>query len=374
MEQIRLVNVSDKNNNKVYTMTKISNDTFKVEYGRVGAKLQIETYTIHRWNSKYNEKIKKGYIDITNNYSNSAGQFSFNDDNVKEFFNVFSTYVKNIVFNNYLADNVNSNTIEKCRAFVDDLNHAVLPDVNDILLEIFKLIPRKMQRVNDFLCNDLSNINDIIQREMDLLDNLSSNNQFTITENKDFCDYFNLEMMYDFDKSVVDFVNKTNNTRSKIYKVFKITHKETQKQFDDWIDKQDNKTTELLIHGTRNANIFNILKTGLLIRPSNAAYISGNVFGNGCYFSAHSAKSLGYVGYDNDKILLMQNVHLGNYYTYNGWYQDGKDISRSEMNYKDLKKKGYDSLFVSSGNGLQNSEYIVYNAQQTTTQYLIWLH
>ncbi len=95
MEQIRLVNVSDKNNNKVYTMTKISNDTFKVEYGRVGAKPQIETYPIYRWNSKYNEKIKKGYIDITNNYSNSSGQFSFNDDNVKEFFSVFSTYVKN---------------------------------------------------------------------------------------------------------------------------------------------------------------------------------------------------------------------------------------------------------------------------------------
>lgn len=373
MEQIRLVNVSDKNNNKYYTLTKVNNDTFKVEYGRVGAKPQIENYPIHRWNSKYNEKIKKGYIDITNNYSNSSGQFSFNDDNVKEFFNVFSTYVKNIVNNNYLSDTVQGIVISKCKDLIYSLNNLSLSDVNDVLLEIFKLIPRKMQRVNDFLCYDISNINNIIQREIDLLDNLTSNTQFAITENKDFCDYFNIEMMYDFDKSVVDFVNKTNNTRSKIYKVFKITHKETQKNFDEWIDKQDNKTTELLIHGTRNANIFNILKTGLLIRPPSAAYISGNIYGSGVYHSAHTAKSLGYVGYDNDKILLMQNVHLGNYYTYNGWYRDGKDISNSEMNYKDLKKKGYDSLFVKSGDGLLNSEYIVYNTQQTTTQYLVWL-
>jgi poly [ADP-ribose] polymerase len=373
MEQIRLVNVSDKNNNKYYTLTKVNNDTFKVEYGRVGAKPQIEIYPIYRWNSKYNEKIKKGYIDITNNYSNSSGQFSFNDDNVKEFFNVFSTYVKNIVNNNYLSDTVQGIVISKCKDLIYSLNNLSLSDVNDVLLEIFKLIPRKMQRVNDFLCYDISNINNIIQREIDLLDNLTSNTQFAITENKDFCDYFNIEMMYDFDKSVVDFVNKTNNTRSKIYKVFKITHKETQKNFDEWIDKQDNKTTELLIHGTRNANIFNILKTGLLIRPPSAAYISGNIYGSGVYHSAHTAKSLGYVGYDNDKILLMQNVHLGNYYTYNGWYRDGKDISNSEMNYKDLKKKGYDSLFVKSGDGLLNSEYIVYNAQQTTTQYLVWL-
>lgn len=374
MEQVRLVNVSNKNNNKYYTLTKIDNDTFKVEYGRVGAKPQIENYPISKWHTKYNEKIRKGYIDITNNYSDNNGQFSFTDDNVKEFFDVFSTYVKNIVNNNYLSDTVQGIVISKCKDLIYSLNNLSLSDVNDILLEIFKLIPRKMQRVNDFLCNDLSNINDIIQREIDLLDNLTSNTQFTITENKDFCDYFNIEMVYDFDKTVWDFVNKTNNTRSKIYKIFKITHKETQKEFDDWVDKQDNKTTELLIHGTRNANIFNILKTGLLIRPSTAAYISGAAFGNGIYTSAHTAKSLGYVGYDNDKILLMQNVHLGNYYTYNGWYRDGKDISKSEMNYKDLKKKGYDSLFVKSGDGLLNSEYIVYNKQQTTTQYLVWLN
>ncbi len=130
-------------------------------------------------------------------------------------------------------------------------------------------------------------------------------------------------------------------------------------------------TTKL--YGTRNPNVFNILKSGLLIRPSNAATISGAAYGEGIYHSAHTAKSLNYTGYDNDKIFFIQNVHMGKEYTYNGWYRDGKDISRSQMNYKDLKKLGYDSLYVRPGDGLQNSEYIVYNKEQTITEYLLWL-
>lgn len=66
------------------------------------------------------------------------------------------------------------------------------------------------------------------------------------------------------------------------------------------------------------------------------------------------------------------NNNMGNPYIYSGWYRDGKDISRNEMNYPSLQKKGYDSLFVKSGDGLQNSEYIVYNSEQTVTSYLLW--
>ena len=43
------------------------------------------------------------------------------------------------------------------------------------------------------------------------------------------------------------------------------------------------------------------------------------------------------------------------------------------MNYKDLKNLGYDSLFVRPGDGLLNSDYIVYNKEQTITEYLLWL-
>lgn len=64
---------------------------------------------------------------------------------------------------------------------------------------------------------------------------------------------------------------------------------------------------------------------------------------------------------------------MGNPYTYSGWYRDGKDIGRHQMNYDYLKSKGYDSLYVKPGDGLLNSEYIVYNKEQSITDYLIWL-
>ena len=123
----------------------------------------------------------------------------------------------------------------------------------------------------------------------------------------------------------------------------------------------------------RNANVFSILKSDLLVRPSNAATISGAAYGEGIYHSFHTDKSLNYTGYDNDKIFFIQNVHMGKPYTYNGWYRDSKDISRENMNYKYLSSKGYDSLYVKPGDGLLNSEYIVYNQEQTVTNYLIWL-
>ena len=110
----------------------------------------------------------------------------------------------------------------------------------------------------------------------------------------------------------------------------------------------------------------------MLIRPSNA-YHSGSAYGDGIYHSAHASKSLGYTGYDTDKIFFIQDVHMGNNYTYDGWYEYGKDIHRSDMNYNYLNKKGFDSLYVKPDGQLLNSEYIVYNYQQSITKYLIWL-
>jgi len=64
---------------------------------------------------------------------------------------------------------------------------------------------------------------------------------------------------------------------------------------------------------------------------------------------------------------------MGNPFTYEGWYRDGKSISRSQMNYNYLKSIGNDSLYVKPGDGLRNSEYIVFNADQTDTNYLVWM-
>lgn len=370
--------VSDANNNKWYRMTDLDNGTFKVEYGRVGGSTATEVYPIHKWNSKYKEKLKKGYRDVSNlKIESKSGEYTFKGKGVDHFFNTFSRYTKDNVGRNYTIA-VGSVT----KAMLDEaqgiLNHLIgLTDVekfNKYLLELYTVLPRRMSNVKDYLVRDDKGLDKLIAKEQDVLDSLSSSVVTNVVESGQvFEESFGIEMEeVDCPQSIRDLVTKTKSYGADIYKVYKVTHKSGQDKFDTWLEQQDHKNVELLFHGTRNPNVFSILKSGLLVRPTNAVSFAGSSYGNGVYHSAHFQKSLGYTGYDSDKIFFIQSVHMGKPYEYNGWYRDGKDISRSEMNYPSLKKKGYDSLFVKPGDGLQNSEYIVYNAEQTVTSYLLW--
>ena len=375
---IELVMVSDQNNNKYYRMVDTDDGNFTVYYGRVGGSEATETYPIYKWDTKYKEKLKKGYRDVSDlKIESKSGEYSFKGKGVEHFFNTFSKYTKDSVKGNYTIA-VGSVT----KAMLDEaqgiLNHLIgLNDVekfNKYLLELYTVLPRRMSNVKDYLVKDNKGLDKLISKEQDVLDSLSSSVVTNVVETGQvFEDSFGIEMEeVDCPQSIKDLVTKTKSYGADIYKVYKVIHKTGQEKFDTWLKQQDNKNVELLFHGTRNPNVFSILKSGLLIRPTNAVSFAGSAYGDGVYHSAHFQKSLGYTGYDSDKIFFIQSVHMGKPYEYSGWYRDGKDIGRNEMNYPSLKKKGYDSLFVKPGDGLQNSEYIVYNAEQTVSSYLLW--
>ena len=375
---IELVMVSDANNNKWYRMTDLDNSTFKVEYGRVGGSTATEVYPIHKWNSKYKEKLKKGYRDVSDlKIESKSGEYSFKGKGVNHFFSTFSRYTKDSVKGNYTIA-VGSVT----KAMLDEaqgiLNHLIgLSDVekfNRYLLELYTVLPRKMSNVKDYLVRDDKGLDKLIAKEQDVLDSLSSSVVTNVVETGQvFEESFGIEMEeVDCPQSIRDLVSKTKSHGADIYKVFKVEHKVGQDKFNNWLNLQDNKSVELLFHGTRNPNVFSILKSGLLIRPTNAVSFAGANYGNGCYHSKHYQKSLGYTGYDTDKIFFIQSVHMGNPYTYNGWYRDGKGLSTNEMNYPNLKKLGYDSVLVLPGDGLQNSEFVVYTPEQTVTSFILW--
>lgn len=70
MEELYLVMTNaGANNNKYYHMVP-HGDVFDVYYGRIGASEQHASYPISKWNTKYNEKIRKGYTDQTQNHVN----------------------------------------------------------------------------------------------------------------------------------------------------------------------------------------------------------------------------------------------------------------------------------------------------------------
>jgi poly [ADP-ribose] polymerase len=366
------VDAEKMNSNKFYNMELVGS-TINVEYGRVGSSSTKVSYPASKWNSLLKSKTSKGYKDITDLKTSVevVVRKSTNKD-FNEFYDVFSKYTGNYVKHTYSVEKATKAQLQEAQGIINYLSTDIsILDFNKYLIELYKVIPRKMSDVRNHLLKDITNKNKIISLEQDNIDSMDSYTSMNVENPFDELDIdFELINVPPHIKTLYDM---GTNGRYKIYKCYKIIDKTNINDFNNWLDKQDNKNTMHLIHGTRNPNVFNILKSGLLIRPSNAAVISGAAYGEGIYHSAHTAKSLGYTGYDNDKIFFIQNVHMGNHYTYNGWYKDGKDINRNQMNYKDLKALGYDSLYVRPGDGLQNSEYIVYNKEQSITEYLLWL-
>lgn len=118
-------------------------------------------------------------------------------------------------------------------------------------------------------------------------------------------------------------------------------------------------------HGTSQANVLSILKTGLRTAPPSTAAVAGKMFGNGIYGADVSTKSL--------------NYSIGN------WGQGGKgdaawlfvcqfamgriqQVTRQKLGGAD---SGYDSIYAKGGYDLYNDEFIVYRNSQVKITHLL---
>jgi poly [ADP-ribose] polymerase len=360
--------------NKFYNMTN-SGSQILVEYGRVGKAPRKMSYPIGKWHSLYNSKVRKGYKDITDLketttvVAKASGNSAFD-----EFYDIFRKYTGDVVRKNYSVDTCTPAQIAQAQTIIDQITtQSTIDEINESLKELYVTIPRAMKNVRDFLITDIKDKNQFVTTEQDALDSMDSSVTMNVSNPFD-----SIGVGFDLVKNtkfIDDLILPTMPTdrwsKYNIHKCYEINHPITTPAFDKQVRNANDKRTKLLIHGTRNANIFSILKKGLMIRPTNAAMISGAAYGNGVYHSAHSEKSLGYTGRDNDALFLIQNVHMGKHYTYNGWRSHSRD--EFDLNKTELFKRGYDSVYVKPGNGLRNSEYIVYTEPQTTTSFLVWM-
>lgn len=249
--------------------------------------------------------------------------------------------------------------------------------INSKLLELYMVIPRYMGKVQHHLLPNI-NLDKVLVQEQDNIDAISSqisnikiNTNRTKeknTENRTLLDIMGIEMEETIVSSDIKYL-ADQCTNKKIHTIFKINNKNENKVFDDWLKKQTNKNTKIVIHGTRNSSVIPILQNGLKIRPVGNYQFSGKSYGEGSYFSETVTKSLNYTGNDQDKVLLVYEIHVGNPFVYNGWYT-GNSFS---LNYQNLKERGYDSTYVNAGNGLLNSEIICYKECQQRIKYIIYL-
>lgn len=392
----KLLMVTSENNNKFYIMEE-KNGTLHIEYGRVDSTSVKLTKPMSEWSKLYREKTKKGYKDVTHLVTEKVvDEIEEVDDvlakldeaKVNAFLDLMQKYTDGLVKTTYSVTykSVTVEQVKKAQAILDEFDKLDKKNekvVNEKLLELYTVIPRRMERVQNYLLPILD-LDKTLEKEQDNIDAMSAKVQMYEQEkanskdNKDkpvkvkqtVLDVLGLKSMTETKTNKeLDYLINQVGGRTRVEGIFELEKPAENKTFDTWMGKQSNKQTRILIHGTRCSSVLSILKQGLKIRPSGNFQFSGKVYGNGNYFSEVVQKSLGYTGYDNDKILLVYEVHTGNPFVYDGWYR-GNSFT---LDYKNLQQRGFDSTYVKAGNGLLNSEIIAYNEEQCRIKYIIWL-
>lgn len=399
---VKMVMVTASNNNKYYFMFEQNDGTFNVEYGRVDSTKQHASYPMSKWSLKYNEKIKKGYKDITELYTinentdkkNSGETFISNDTFVKQLIEDLRNWANQTIASNYKVStsNVTKKMVDEAQLIIDELSKAyrsnyTVDDLNELLLKLFTVIPRKMGNVRDYMVNT-NNSNDSIGRlisdEQSILDALAgqvamqepeknSSEEDTI-KTTSLLESMGVEVKHVTDLDTVSKVKKLMGDSSNLfYRLYEVVNKKTEKRYNECMSKMSIKKEELLWHGSRNQNWWSIaLQTGMLIRPSGVI-LTGSMYGNGAYFSSKCRKSIGYTslsgsywagGNATKSYLALFKVNVGN----------KKIVTKHDSSCYSFDKNNilpYNSVHAPAGVDLKNDETIVYDIAQCTIKYLI---
>lgn len=404
-DHLRLIMVTDKlkmGNNKFYNMDRDGGDTWTATYGRVETTSVTRTYPASRWDSKYREKVRKGYRDVT--------ELHLVEDEVRDFVTIgdnainsivaeLQAYANHSVSRNYTvsASAVTPAQVDEAQSILDNLvpqivKAADVKPVNDGLLELYHVIPRRMTNVKDHLIQDfaiivkndqLDKIHKLIAREQATLDVMAGQVNVhqaqkgqTVDDQTTILDAMGLAMVVADDAAVrLEIMPHLGSIGNKFKRAFTVINKRTQDKYDSHLKTVQSKAARLFWHGSRNENWWSILDSGLVLRPTNAV-ISGKMFGYGLYFADKAKKSLGYTslrgsywaGGSQDKgFMCLYEVHMGSSLIiqhHQSWCYD--------LTEQKLQQRGnYDSLSAMGGADLRNNEFIVYNEGQVNVKYLV---
>ena len=402
MAEIRptyLIMVTTANNNKYYNLFP-EGDRFRVEYGRVDATKTTTYYPMSKWNSQISSKLKKGYKDVTDLKKDLVQEIStanpespykeIENAAVKAIVEKLQAMARETIQKNYTvkASAVTQDMVDAAQKVIDDLanNSATVEEFNANLLKLFTVIPRKMGNVRDYLSNKSEDFAQIISKEQDLLDVMrgqiyvkKDDEPVEAVEKKQqtILEELGLVMEETTADDVALIKTLMNESAGKFRKAWRVTNLKTQEHFDKFVADNDIKDTRLLFHGSRSENFWSIIKTGLVLRPTNAV-ITGKMFGYGCYYAPKCAKSIGYTslsgsywahGGNNTAYMALFDVAYGTPYDVYNF-----DSKYYNLDYNRLQqfKPGANCLHAHADRGmLRNDEIVVYKEEQMTIKYLI---
>ena len=407
-----LVMITDANNNKFYSMKSNDDGTFTATYGRLQG-LEIpsnspsKVYPMSEWDSIIKSKIKKGYVDRTSHKAeiklveskNTKGETVISKDkHVADLFNLLASYAKQQTQATYTVEskNVTQLMIDDAQKSVDSLANITktfgtkdwsINIFNKELLNLFGIIPRKMARVQDYMITEKMTkeaIEKMIEQEQSNIDSMASQviqntaddtTEDTAETTKQITqlEAMGIEAELVTDKTTIDFVTKKAEEHGKrILRIFKVVNKKTQEAFNKHINNADDKKTEIFWHGSRRANWFSIVQSGLRIRPAGAI-ITGAMWDSAVYFACVADKSMGYTdngrwvngGSNGKTYMALYNVHVGKQLIRTTHDSSCYNIS------KECKSKGFDSVWAKAGAGIVRDEFMIYSEVQSTIKYLV---
>ena len=387
------------NNNKYYKQIP-HGDSWTAEYGRVGSNPQRREYSMSQWESKYNEKIRKGYVDQSDLVEDLIQADKPKKSEYKEIENkVIAEIVERLqsMARKAISDNYTISSNKVTQAMIDEaqdiltslINIDDIESFNETLLKLFTTIPRKMGNVQSYLSKSKDDFSDIIQKEQDLLDVMKgqvvqkqiideSVNENSEQKENTILEQLGLVFEECNKKDIAIIKDALGSCSDKFYKAWRVKNIKTQRRYDDFVKENNIKNTKLLFHGSRNENWWSIINSGLVLKPTNAV-ITGKMFGYGIYYAPKARKSLGYTslsgsywarGNSSSGFMALMDVAYGkpyDVYSFDSKYYD--------FNYEKLQQvcKGANCLHAHEGSMLRNDEIIIYKEEQCTIRYLIEL-
>lgn len=416
MEYCKYLILVDPNNNgvdsnKFYKMAGNGDNTFTVEYGRVGAAPQTKTYPMSKWNSTLSSKLKKGYVDRSDlmqeviadskveDKSNGVDEFGLVQNlSVREIVKRLWDYANKTIQSAYSvrAEAVTQAMIDAAQEKIDyiaaNYKNWSVEEFNKNLNELFIIVPRKMKRVSDCLVSDSSEYDKKLSEEQSLLDTMAgqvykpkvkiADTDSEIKASESILQKMGITMEEATQEDIAKIKKAMGDSAGKFYKAWRVTNLETEKNYQEFTTENNIGNVKLLCHGSRNQNWFNILKMGLKIRPAGAI-ATGSMFGLGIYWSNPEkykggvAKSIGYTSlggywtrdYQNCGFLAFFDVAIGD--SVDAYSFDSKYYSYNLERLKKDNPKAWSLWAHGNTSMLRNDEIIVYDDRQMTIRYLV---
>lgn len=389
-----LVMVTSANNNKYYKQIPHGN-SWTAEYGRVVNLPQKAEYPMNKWESKYREKIRKGYVDqshlvedlIQVEECQTQGYRKIEDEAIAEIVERLQNMARRAVSENYTvsSDKVTRAMVDEAQKVLESLMEIKdVVDFNATLLKLYSVIPRRMSEVSSYLSSSPKEFPSIIRREQDMLDVMQGQVVQATLKKEEETSEKNVEntileaIGLRFEPCSASDVNIIKKALGEDFKRFKhgwrVTNFMTQERFDAYVNAERIKDIRYLWHGSRNENWWSILGSGLVLRPTSAI-INGKMFGYGTYYAPMARKSIGYTslngschahGSEGSGFLALMSVAYGKPYDV---YSFDSKYYRFDYQALQTASGGANSLHAHAGNMPQNDEIIVYKEDQSTIKY-----